>query len=67
MDRRAYSRERVESDGLETDHVVTTWNATGNCGGPTVVLSNHLPGTPLTVTNGSRQETRLVDLELLQN
>lgn len=60
-----HSGHGVESDSLEADQVVSRWDGGGDGGCPGAVLGNHLPSSPRTVIHGAREETGLVNLELL--
>lgn len=54
----------VQGDRLETNEVVSRGDGGGDGRRPGGVLVNHLAGTPVAISDGARDKTGLVDLEL---
>lgn len=54
----------MESNGLESDEVMTAGDRGGDGSRPAVVVGNHRPGSPVPFLNSSTEKTRFLDLEL---
>lgn len=57
----------MESDGLETDEIVSGRNCRGDGRRPGRVLSNHLAVSPRAAINGTREQPGFVNLELVND
>ncbi len=54
----------MQCDGLESDEVVSARNTARDRRRPSVVVVDHLPRTPVAISDRPGDETRLVDFEL---
>jgi len=54
----------VQGNSLKPDHVLAAGDRRGNSSRPTAIISDHLPSTPGSVSNSTRQKTSLIYLEL---
>lgn len=54
----------MQSNGLETDEIISRRDRGRNGGSPGRVLVNHLAVSPIAVSNGSGDQSGLIDFEL---
>lgn len=54
----------MESDGLESDEIVSGRDGRGDGASPRAVLSDHLTSGPITVVDCAGEETSFINLEL---